>query len=82
VDVAGPFYSAHGTAIESGAGATTGEGVVFLIAPAGNLKIEMKSPNPDGGACIQTLGGWGSGDGTITVPVFENTETSALIRCP
>jgi hypothetical protein len=75
----GPFYSSNGTAIDRDAGSSTGDGLVFTVAPVGKLKLRITGP--DGGACQQAFGGWQSTDSTVTVPVLENTETSLFIAC-
>jgi hypothetical protein len=75
----GPFYSRDAVTIDRDAGATVGNGIVFLVAPVGSLKLRMTTP--DAKKCQQVLGGWGSVDNTITVPVVENTETSVFINC-
>jgi hypothetical protein len=78
--VDGPFYSPDGATIVSNGTGTTGQGLVFFLAPVGSLKIELHGPSA--GACQEDLGGWASVDSTITLPVAENTETTVLVRCP
>lgn len=78
--VDGPFYSADGEKIDRTADAGVGLGYVFMAAPIGELQIGMAAA--DGGTCQQVLGGWGSKDGKITVPVLEDTETFVFVRCP
>lgn len=78
--VEGPFLSGNGETIDADGGLTHGGGVAFLVAPVGEQVIGLS--DPDGGACGQVSGGWGTGGGTITVPVLEDTETNMLVRCP
>jgi hypothetical protein len=78
--ILGPWYSSNGTTITHDAGPTSGEGFVFALAPAGDLTIGLVGA--DGGACQQVSGGWGSGDGGITVPVLDDAETLVLVSCP
>jgi hypothetical protein len=77
----GPFYSSDGSKITNDAGPSTGGGWAFVLVPAGDARFGLAGADP-ATICGQVSGGWGSGDGGITVPVLEDVETRVLVTCP
>jgi hypothetical protein len=80
VGAEGPFYSPDGITLDPTATGTTGDGVVFFIAPTGTLSIEIAPPTATS-ICGQAAGGYLSTGHGLTVPVQEHTEADILISC-